>query len=59
MTGYTNSSDFPTTPGAFDRSFNGGEDAFVVRLNAAGSALDYATFLGGSDDDARLWPGAG
>ena len=23
-------------------------DAFVVRLNAAGSALDYATFLGGS-----------
>ena len=50
VTGYTDSSDFPTTPGAFDPSFNGGyKDAFVVRLNAAGSTLDYATFLGGSD----------
>jgi hypothetical protein len=51
VTGYTESSDFPTTPGAFDTSQNGSGDAFVVRLNAAGSALDYATFLGGSDDD--------
>ena len=44
----TESSDFPTTPGAFDPSFNGYIDAFVVRFNAAGSALEYATFLGGS-----------
>ena len=54
VAGRTISSDFPTTPGAFDPSYNGGEyygDAFVARLNAAGSALDYATFLGGSDDD--------
>ena len=49
MTGITDSSDFPTTPGAFDTSFNGAVwgDTFVVKLNAAGSALDYATFLGG------------
>ena len=43
VTGWTGSTDFPTTPGAFDPSFNGGLyslDAFVVRLNAAGSALD-------------------
>jgi uncharacterized repeat protein (TIGR01451 family) len=51
VTGYTFSSDFPTTPGAFDTIHNGGRDAFVVKLNAAGSALIYATFLGGSDWD--------
>ncbi len=32
-TGETGSTDFPTTPGAFDPSFNGGNyDAFVVKL---------------------------
>jgi len=49
VTGRTSSSDFPTTPGAFDTSFN---NAFVVKLNAAGSALTYATFLGGSESDS-------
>ena len=48
VTGYTHSSDFPTTPGAFDPSYNGTGDAFVVKLNPAGSELTYATFLGGS-----------
>jgi hypothetical protein len=43
---------FPTTVGAFDVSYNGGGfDAFVTKLNAAGSALVYSTFLGGSDSD--------
>ena len=51
ITGWTSSSDFPTTPGAFDPSFNGSTDAFVVKLNAAGSALAYATFLGGTNFD--------
>jgi murein DD-endopeptidase MepM/ murein hydrolase activator NlpD len=51
VTGYTASSDFPTTPGAFDTTHIGNEDAFVVKLNAAGSALAYATFLGGSSSD--------
>ena len=56
VTGETASSDFPTTPGAFDTSFNGGTDqgdAFVVRLSAAGNALIYSTFLGGNS-----WDGA-
>jgi len=55
VTGGTNSSDFPTTPGAFDTSYNGGEwDAFVVKLNSTGSALAYATFLGGSGSERGM-----
>jgi hypothetical protein len=55
VAGYTQSSDFPTTSGAFDTSFNGSAgssgDAFVTKLNASGSALVYSTFLGGTNDD--------
>jgi hypothetical protein len=52
ITGYTNSSvDFPVTLNAFDTSYNGGEtDGFVCKLNAAGTALVYSTYLGGSHD---------
>jgi hypothetical protein len=32
VTGSTNSSDYPTTPGAFDATFNGTSDAFVTKL---------------------------
>jgi len=33
VTGFTTSSDFPTTTGAFDRTFNGtADDAFVTKL---------------------------
>jgi hypothetical protein len=49
MTGGTSAPDFPTTPDGFDRSFNGGSDVIVFQLNAAGSALIYSTFVGGSD----------
>jgi hypothetical protein len=49
VTGGTNSADFQTTPGAFDTT--GGADAFVTKLNPAGSALVYSTFLGGSTGD--------
>ena len=51
MTGRTISADYPTTPGAFDRTFNGGADAFVTKLNASGSKLAYSTFLGGTNQD--------
>jgi RHS repeat-associated protein len=47
LTGQTYSSDFPTTPGAFDRIYNQPE-GFAFRLNSAGSDLVYSTFLGGS-----------
>ena len=36
------------TAGAFDTTRNGEFDAFVTKLNAAGSALVYSTYLGGS-----------
>ncbi len=50
MTGQTGSAMFPTTPGAFQPVFGGGPvDAFVMKLNADGSALVYSTYLGGSN----------
>ena len=32
VTGFTDSTDFPITRGAFDRTFNRGDDAFVTKL---------------------------
>jgi hypothetical protein len=52
VAGYTYSTDYPTTPGAYDTVYNGGEtDAFVAVFEPAGSALLYSTLLGGSSDD--------
>jgi MYXO-CTERM domain-containing protein len=52
IAGYTSSTDFPTTQGAFQTTYGGANfDAFVSEVNAAGSALVYSTFLGASGDD--------
>jgi hypothetical protein len=52
VTGYTNSSNFPTTPGAFRTTFTSGTNAaFITRLSADGASLLYSTFLGGTVDD--------
>jgi hypothetical protein len=48
VSGATSSDNFPATPGAFQATFGGGWDAFVSKLNAAGTALIYSTYLGGS-----------
>ena len=48
VTGRTDSNNFPTTAGAFDRSLGGYEDAFVTKLTSNGS-LSWSTYLGGSD----------
>ena len=52
VTGRTDSTDFPTAS-PFQAAFAGGtgDDVFVTKLNAAGSALVYSTFLGGTDND--------
>jgi uncharacterized protein (TIGR03437 family) len=52
VTGFTQSLDFPTTPGAFQTTRAGGQDAFVTKLNPAGTGLVYSTYVGGTDDDA-------
>ena len=52
VTGATESTDFPTTPSAYQTVNAGGvSDAFVAKLNTLGSALVYSTYLGGSGDD--------
>src|SRR5207253_8265579 len=52
ITGFTNSDLFPTTSGVFQTTPGGGSyDAFVTKLNAAGSALIYSTYLGGNGLD--------
>lgn len=48
--GTTESSDFPTRTGP-DLSYNGLKDAFVLRVAASGSQLDWSGFIGGTRDD--------
>jgi len=55
VAGWTGSASFPTTPGAYDTSYNGGGvDGFVSRLDAVGSTLLWSSFLGGSAEDLAL-----
>jgi hypothetical protein len=51
VAGQTQNTAFPTTVGAFDTTFNGGEDGFLTKFNPAGSALVFSTFLGGAGKD--------
>lgn len=45
--GATIAGDFPVTVGAYDTTYNGGEDIFVARFNATGTAIEFGTYLGG------------
>ncbi|HXJ57127.1 MAG TPA: HYR domain-containing protein, partial [Verrucomicrobiae bacterium] len=60
--GITTSADFPVTANAVQRTYGGGGfranngggaagDAFIAKLNANGSALEFATYLGGDGDE--------
>ena len=52
VTGQTTSLAFPTTTGAFQKTYGGGiSDCFVFKLNAAGTATLYSTYLGGAGLD--------
>lgn len=49
----TASTDFPTTPGALQRTNAGSTDFFVTKLNATGSGLVYSTYVGGSGTEGN------
>jgi hypothetical protein len=61
VTGYSSSSDFPVTTGAFQAvnnaannpsdPFPGAANDFMTELNPAGTALIYSTYLGGKGDN--------
>jgi Beta-propeller repeat len=58
VAGFTNSQNFPVTPGGLQRSCDGGAhpgfctgDAFVTKFAASGHRLVYSTYLGGSNFD--------
>jgi len=59
VSGLTESTNFPVTPGAYQQNFGGANcpgyqncgDAFVTKINSTGSALVYSTYLGGGDND--------
>lgn len=56
VTGWTSSADFPTLNAAqagpgLDAEGDPTSDAFVTKVSAAGSAIEYSTYLGGSEQD--------
>jgi hypothetical protein len=57
VAGWTGSADFPTV-NPIQPTFGGGppgtDDAFVLKINAAGTAVVYATYLGGDGEDEGL-----
>ena len=55
VTGYTASTNFPTTTGALQTSFGGGYDAFVTKLNASGIGPGLQHLPGGQW--RRSWHG--
>lgn len=49
----TRSADFPTTPGAFQTAFGGGvQDGCVFKMDLGLTTLQWASFLGGTGEDA-------
>ncbi|HEY0051515.1 MAG TPA: Ig-like domain-containing protein, partial [Pyrinomonadaceae bacterium] len=52
--GGTAAMQFPATPGAFQTATSGGVEGFVAKLNSAGNALVFGTFLGGGLQSDRV-----
>ncbi|NLB55806.1 MAG: PQQ-binding-like beta-propeller repeat protein [Lentisphaerae bacterium] len=51
ISGYTDSSDFHTTSGAYNRYHRGSSDAFVMKVGYELTSVEAGTFLGGSGLD--------
>lgn len=53
VAGATSSPSFPTTPGAYRRTYAGGAtDGFVCKMAPSGSSLVYSTYIGGNGLDS-------
>lgn len=59
VTGVTRSNDFASTPNAFQTKPVTGGAAFITKFNAAGNALVYSTYLGGSTFETFLTANVG
>lgn len=51
IAGYTQSTNFPSRPGSYDRTPNGKTDGFAAKISASGSSLLWGTYVGGAEDD--------
>ena len=51
VAGQTNAVDFPATAGVVQPARAGSSDTFIAKLNPAGTAFEYVTYLGGTDID--------
>jgi hypothetical protein len=57
FSGMTNNPDgsgdipFPTTPGAYDRTYNGSKDAFIGKMSSDGTTLIYSTLYGSEGEE--------
>ncbi|OGH80280.1 MAG: hypothetical protein A3C10_03875 [Candidatus Magasanikbacteria bacterium RIFCSPHIGHO2_02_FULL_48_18] len=51
ITGYTVSTNFPTSTGVYGQSNSGGDEVFVAKLNSSLSSLSAATYLGNSGNE--------
>jgi len=58
VTGKTAATDFPTTAGAFQTNYGGG-DAFIAKLNPTGTQLIYSTYLNGASGNGIAVDSAG
>lgn len=61
FSGYTESINFPTVSGAYDRTYNGLKDVFFTKLNITGNidkTISYSTFAGSNRNEtaAVLYP---
>lgn len=53
--GNSNSSNFPVSSKAYQKSNAGGYDLVIVKLISAGTNFRYSTYLGGNGDDGYNW----
>jgi hypothetical protein len=51
LAGRTQSSNYPTTSGAYQRTYAANWDVFLTALSNTGAALSFSTYLGGADNE--------